>query len=137
MAFHVRFHLAMTGAAAALFLVTTGLFVSARDCSRETTQAGLNACVAGDAKLADQALNHAYQRLSAGLSGESRGLLRDAERAWIHFRDKHCAFVGSGTEGGSVQAMVISDCIAETTNARAMQLLDQLYCAEGDMSCAR
>ncbi|HEY0275912.1 MAG TPA: lysozyme inhibitor LprI family protein [Paenirhodobacter sp.] len=120
-------------------LIMAGLgapVAQAADCASAQTQADLNICVGEDYQLADRTLNAVYARLMKRLDPRARGLLRDAQRAWIPFRDKHCAFVGSGTEGGSIQGMVIAGCLTELTTARAGQIIAQLSCAEGDVSCA-
>lgn len=107
------------------------------DCSQARTQTELNACVGDDYAKADRTLNMLYDRLMKRLEGEDHARLRDAERAWIGFRDKHCAFVGGPSEGGTAHPMVVGSCLAELTAARAGELLYQLTCEEGDLSCVR
>ncbi|MDI5349426.1 lysozyme inhibitor LprI family protein, partial [Salmonella enterica subsp. enterica serovar Kentucky] len=38
--------------------------------------------------------------------------------AWIALRDADCALIRSGTEGGSVQPMIASQCLTDKTNER-------------------
>jgi hypothetical protein len=64
-----------------------------------------------------------------------RDLLKKAQLAWIALRDADCAFVGSGTEGGSVQPMIINQCMTEKTVEREAYLASMMQCEEGDLSC--
>ena len=50
-------------------------------------------------------------------------------------RDADCAFIGSGTEGGSVQPMIVNQCLAEKTVEREAFLASLMQCEEGDLSC--
>jgi uncharacterized protein YecT (DUF1311 family) len=105
-------------------------------CCEEATQTEMNACSSSDWKGLEAKRSLAYQTLMNRLKGEPpEELLGDAERAWIAFRDKHCAFIASATEGGSVQPMILADCLANLTKIRLQQLNDQLTCQEGDLSC--
>ncbi|TIP39744.1 MAG: DUF1311 domain-containing protein, partial [Mesorhizobium sp.] len=61
--------------------------------------------------------------------------LRDAQRAWIPFRDKECAFRTQPYADGSVYSTLVETCKAELTKARLAQLQHQLQCPEGDLSC--
>lgn len=111
--------------------------VAATDCTRAATQTELNACVGDDLGRADATLNALYQTLMKRISGDDRTRLRDAQRAWVAFRDKHCAFIGGPSAGGSMQPMVIAGCMAELTAERSGQFLQQLHCEEGDPACVR
>lgn len=64
-----------------------------------------------------------------------RDLLKKAQQAWIGLRDADCAFIGSGTEGGSVQPMIVNQCLAEKTAEREAFLATLMQCEEGDLSC--
>ena len=75
----------------------------------------------------DAALNTAYQALRANLSGEdvpagAADALRDAQRAWIPFRDAECQWRGNLTFGTSH----ITDgavCMLEVTAARVLDFV--------------
>jgi hypothetical protein len=88
-----------------------------------------------DAGNADAALNTTYKALLSKLDGGNQQRLREAQRAWIGFRDKECNFRAQGGEGGSSSASTRSDCIAELTRQRTDALEHQLDCPEGDVSC--
>lgn len=123
------------GLAAALLLPGGALMAS--DCAKLTERARIEACVGGDFKRADATLNTVYKQLMAKLGKSGQASLRDVERAWISFRDKHCAFVGSAAQGGSIQATIIGQCQTDLTVDRVAQMAQQLHCGEGDLSCVR
>jgi hypothetical protein len=59
----------------------------------------------------DAALNAAYKTLMAKLDAPAQARLRDAQRAWIAFRDKECAFRATD-----------SACVADLTRTRTQEL---------------
>lgn len=101
------------------------------------SQMELNQQAATTLQDADRQLNAVYTRLRARLGPESRARLQAAEQAWIHFRDRECAFIGAPTSGGSIHGMILAQCQARLTLVRAKDLEAQLNCPEGDMSCVR
>ena len=90
---------------------------------------------ADEAAQADAALNANYKVLSSQLDGANQQRLRDAQRAWIAFRDKECSFRAQGGDGGTASALASSSCIAELSQQRADALRRQLECPEGDVTC--
>lgn len=99
------------------------------DCANASAQTALNACAAQAYEFADAELNDAYEGalFAAGVvDGDgARGLqasLREAQRLWIPFRDAACEAEASIHEGGSMQPMVQSDCLARVTQARSQDL---------------
>ncbi len=91
------------------------------------SQAQMTACSAAGVSKSDEALNAAYQRLLAQLpDGQSRKDLRKAEKAWLGFRDAACAFEGDSVEGGSLQPMIVSQCISALTRERTHGLQTEL-----------
>jgi len=50
------------------------------------------AALSESARKADAELNATYERLTAGLNAEQKQSLRNAQRAWIAFRDSACSF---------------------------------------------
>ncbi|TIV98226.1 MAG: DUF1311 domain-containing protein [Mesorhizobium sp.] len=107
----------------------------AADCAAAKTQADLATCTAKDATSADAALNAVYRALAERLTTADQQRLRDAQRAWIPFRDKECAFRTRPYADGSVYSSLVETCKAELTQARLAQLQHQLQCPEGDLSC--
>ena len=68
----------------------------------------------------DKQLTIAYQELLKDGDPQQRELLRQAERAWIKFRDAHCAYMGAGE---SIIARVnAAQCLSDMTEKRAREL---------------
>lgn len=109
----------------------------AADCYDSPVQADLNACAGADFAKADAALNAAYKIVHDRLSADGQTRLRDAERAWIAFRDAECNFRSSGDDGGSAAVMIDVQCQAYLTNQRAEDLNKMKTCEDGDLSCPR
>ncbi|MNB92386.1 hypothetical protein D3C75_394890 [compost metagenome] len=119
-------------AGAALLLSSQAL---ADECTNATTQSEMNACSARQYQAADKKLNQTYQAASKRADTAQRDLLKRAQQAWITLRDADCAFVGSSTEGGSIQPMIVNLCLAEKTSEREAFLASLMQCEEGDLSC--
>lgn len=104
------------------------------DCVGDTTEAcqthpknfsTVNAtrCVAAEHEAWDGVLNEAYGRAMEALSGSARTQLREAQRAWIDYRDAACDVWPAIFEGGSVGRLFLLDCLADQTGRRAIDLL--------------
>ncbi|MDK9587086.1 lysozyme inhibitor LprI family protein [Lelliottia wanjuensis] len=119
-------------AGAALLLSASAL---ADECASATTQTDLNTCTAHQYQAADKKLNQTYQAAMKRAAAPQRELLKKAQQAWIGLRDADCAFAASGSEGGSVQPMIINQCMTEKTAEREAFLASLMQCEEGDLSC--
>ena len=119
--------------AGAALLLSAGAL--ADECDKATTQLELNTCSAQQYQAADNQLNQTYQAAVKRAEAPQRELLKKAQQAWIALRDADCAFIGSGTEGGSVQPMIVNQCLAEKTVEREAFLASLMQCEEGDLSC--
>ena len=86
------------------------------------SQKELNDTAAREYKNADADLNSTYKRLLGILSQSDKNLLIAAEKDWLKYRDSHCKFEGKQYQGGSMQPMIINNCLAETTRQRTAQL---------------
>ena len=71
--------------------------------------------VAQQQQSADLALNTQYTATMNGLLPPARLLLRDAQRAWITFRDQQCRYESSGFRAEST-------CVARLTTERTREL---------------
>ncbi|HGL6369118.1 TPA: lysozyme inhibitor LprI family protein [Citrobacter koseri] len=117
---------------AALLLSAQAL---ADDCANASTQMEMNTCAAAQFQTADKKLNETYQNALKRAEPPQRDLLKKAQIAWIALRDADCALVSSGTEGGSIQPMIASQCMTDKTDEREAFLASLLQCEEGDLSC--
>ncbi len=105
----------------------------ATECSNAMTQTDLNICFTQVYRRADTELNRVYAQLRGQISPAGQTLLRDAERAWIGYRDKECDFETAGSAGGSIRPMLIAQCLTALTNRRIAELANQRDCKEGDL----
>jgi uncharacterized protein YecT (DUF1311 family) len=98
------------------------------------TQIELNQGAAASFHRADKDLNAKYELLLRR-AGAHAAQFRAAQRAWIAFRDSECDFAASGAAGGSIYAMIFSQCLERLTRARIGAFDAYLACREGDLSC--
>lgn len=102
------------------------------DCANAQVQMELNFCAERDWMIADGDLNAAYKAAQEVMKGidaanpatqnEASSDLRDAQRAWVTFRDAACSAEGFLWYGGSGEQMVIYSCRARLTRVRAADL---------------
>ena len=124
----------------------TALLLSAQDpqwnCANPQAQQEMNYCAGQDSERADAELNTVYRtaiadaqradreyaRVTAGATGPGDGgpgeeaTLREAQRAWVSFRDAQCRMESFEARGGSMQPMLDSGCRATLTRARTAEL---------------
>ena len=104
------------------------------DCGYPLTQSEMTYCAEQGWHEADADLNAAYKdamakmrELDSYLDASLRGAadaLKEAQRAWIPYRDKACKAYGFQGRGGSIEPMLIYGCLATMTRARAEELKD-------------
>jgi len=109
----------------------------AEECNRLEKQQDLNQCYAKELRHSEQALDEAYKTIVDRLEGrpDAAMALELAEEAWKVYRDAECLFSASGSVGGSVYPMLLSECKDELTRARLARLNAYLQCKEGDIAC--
>ncbi|WEF26534.1 lysozyme inhibitor LprI family protein [Klebsiella aerogenes] len=107
----------------------------ADDCSNANTQTEMNQCAAAQYQAADKKLNETWEQALKRASGKQQELLKKAQLAWISLRDADCAFLASGAEGGSMQPMLISQCMTDKSVEREAFLASLLQCEDGDQNC--
>ena len=95
-------------------------------CSNADTQAEMNICAGQEYKTADAALNRVYQQLVAKLESEEKNQLKQAQTAWIKYRDTNCEFVADQYKGGSMRPMIYGLCLADVTRNRTSELRAQI-----------
>ena len=116
--------------------VQASLQAQAREhqCDDPQNQADMNACAAEDYAAADKALNEQWLATKKAATvwddlseadGRPRGAeerLLKAQRAWLAYRDSQCAALGFTVQGGTIQPMVVSSCLAGLTRKRTEEL---------------
>lgn len=115
-----------------LLTLVSAPFALAQDCANPQTQLEINECAALFYKLADEDLNLAYglardmarQIDSDSPAGQDSAvtLLRDAQRAWISYRDLACSAESMLAAGGSMQPALRFGCLERMTRTRTEDL---------------
>ena len=85
------------------------------------TTVGMTDCVMRETTAWDGILNDDYQQLMRSLDPEQKKALRDAQRAWIAYRDKTCGFYFELIRG-SIAQNLSAGCLAEETAGRVADL---------------
>ncbi|CTQ57035.1 hypothetical protein LP7551_05599 [Roseibium album] len=102
------------------------------DCNNAMTQMEMTHCAGVDWQEADADLNVAYKSamtamretdsyLPENLKGAT-DTLREAQRAWIPYRDKACEAYGFLARGGTLEPMLVLSCRADLTRQRTAEL---------------
>lgn len=94
-------------------------------CEGYGSQAEASGCAHREFQAADAELNKAYNRLAGILDAEEKAALKEAELAWIKYRDSNCTFESSQYAGGTMRPMIESFCMARVTKARTAELKEQ------------
>ncbi|GGO80046.1 hypothetical protein GCM10011348_15860 [Marinobacterium nitratireducens] len=92
--------------------------------SQDSTTYGMERCANEFHQRWDNLLNQAYRELMTVLDEDGQQKLRDAQRAWIKFRDSEITNMDniySHTQG-SMYIVVYAGNVMDITKARAMQL---------------
>ncbi len=78
-------------------------------------------CIVDETMRQDKQLNAVYKQLLGTVSAARQKDLREAQRAWIKFRDANCDFYYD-SEGGSSAQLIASDCRMTMTADRTAEL---------------
>lgn len=106
------------------------------DCSTAMAQQDLNQCAYDEWEAADATLNSVYREAMVLMDLWDRDLpqdevgaadaLKQAQRAWITFRDKACEAEGYAMKGGSAEPLLVYGCMRQLTEDRTAQLFAML-----------
>lgn len=107
------------------------------NCTDPQAQQEMNWCAAQEYAKADAALNAQWKKTAAAMKERDSDLDRShdtrpghfdtllaAQRAWLTYRDKHCASEGYYARGGSMEPLLVGTCKVRLTQARTQQLKD-------------
>ena len=95
-------------------------------CADAQSQAEMNICWGKEYKAADATLNQVYRQLLAKLDDEQKAQLKNAQTAWLKYRDANCEFVADQYKGGSMRPMIAAICLADVTQNRSTELKNQI-----------
>jgi len=82
-------------------------------------------CIQQELERQDARLNVAYKKLMDALDGDRKTKLREAQRAWIKFRDTYGDFLYD-PDGGTLARVKANHWHMQATADRARQLEDEL-----------
>lgn len=102
------------------------------DCGGANT-VSIGTCFGNALKLADVEMNDLYKKIMNQTSSKVyQTRLRDAQRAWIIFRDKSCLYENGTYEEtrGTLWSLGQAGCQAAFTKQRVMQLQEYLKTCE-------
>jgi len=124
----------------ALGLSGQAIAAEAGPCAKSMPQQDMNICISSAVNQADGVLNRVYGQLNEKLDVNGRRNLVAAERAWITFRDRECDLrSGYDTEhlekNGTIAPFLVGECKLDLTTRRTTDLLEQMKCPGGDLSC--
>jgi uncharacterized protein YecT (DUF1311 family) len=109
-----------------LLSLVTPIFSAAEDFRQCYDHAANNhamiRCAEMEYRHYDRLLNRNYRLLMRTLPEEEQARLREAQRAWIRFRDLECDFEGYEMRGGSGEPLLVLGCKALLTRKRAERL---------------
>lgn len=102
------------------------------NCANPTSQFEMTECAFRSADAADVLLNDEYRRAMAAAKAMDADfqlgpipladLLRDAQRAWIPFRDAACSVESGLAQGGTAQNQFFAECLERLTAQRIEDL---------------
>ena len=95
-------------------------------CAEAQNQADMNNCYVSEYKKADAKLNQVYRQLVSMLDDEEKSQLKEAQLAWLKYRDANCDFVGDQYKGGSLRPTIHAICLARVTSDRSTELKTQI-----------
>lgn len=115
----------------AIFLLFAIAQAHAADpCKGATTDMQLRECESKSLSAADAKLNIAYSKLTKLLDAEGKKKLKEAQRAWIAFRDANAVFAGDLNRGGTAEDLNIIGTKTNMTNARVKELQSEIEARE-------
>ena len=91
-------------------------------CQTQATTVEMVACADWHFKVADRWLNQVYAGVRAHQDTTANDLLRDAQRAWLKYRDAQCLSERDAARGGTMASILEIDCRASLTEERAQLL---------------
>lgn len=95
-------------------------------CATAQSQAEMNMCWGKEYKAADAKLNNTYQEFMSKVDQSEKVQLKNAQLAWLKYRDANCEFVADQYKGGTMRPMIAAMCLADVTNARVNELKSQI-----------
>ncbi|MDR2080391.1 MAG: lysozyme inhibitor LprI family protein [Campylobacteraceae bacterium] len=115
--------------------ILSAVFATAHECGDAEIQADLNACMTAEYENADKALNAVYSSYRAVLNNSQKATPKNAQAAWIEYKDLSCSFESSAAEGESIRLIIFNQCLTKKTKIRTEEIKELLSYREGDLAC--
>lgn len=81
----------------------------------------MSVCISSEYAVQDKKLNEVYKKLMSQLSDQRKQALREAQRQWIVYTEKNCAFYGD-PDGGTMAQLSAQECMLSSRAERAKEL---------------
>ena len=97
----------------------------------DKNQLGMNICSNDEYKFYDKYLNKLYKEQINHLKdgGEAKKNLRNAQRAWLPFRNQDCNYMAGDRENsGSIWSFMYNKCLTQRTRTRIQELEAYIEC---------
>ena len=92
-------------------------------CANAKTTAEMRDCAGKEYKQADVELNRVYKQLISKLGDEGhKAALKNAQQAWIRYRDTNCEYEGYLNRGGTIYPVIYTGCLTRMTKERTTEL---------------
>ena len=114
-----------------LFVLASGVASGQRrkksdPCASPLTQFEMNQCAGKAFRAADATMNQVYRRLVSMLDEDEKAQLKEAQTAWLKYRDTNCEFVADQYKGGSIRPLIEATCLGDMTKRRTTELKTQI-----------
>jgi uncharacterized protein YecT (DUF1311 family) len=96
------------------------------DCKNPMTTYDMRECASLDFEKADKKLNTAYNKLRKMQDKIGKQKLKDAQKAWIKYRDAKAVFDADAFRGGTAEPLLYTSSLTQTTKNRAKELKSDL-----------
>ena len=93
--------------------------------------ADMVACSERELAVWDAMLNASYDALRESFDETQADLLRDAQHAWIAYRDRNCD-LWYGLSDGTIRQVLGAGCVSDATARRALELMEIEAWPEGE-----
>jgi uncharacterized protein YecT (DUF1311 family) len=118
---------------AMLMLLPLGAVAENLNCAG--SQYEMNQCAAKTLQAEDVELNTRYQAAMGGADdATAKDLFRNAQRAWLAYRDATCAWEGDAARGGTLRPLLEISCAEQMTRQRLLELSHGLERREPGLS---
>ena len=105
------------------------------DCKSAESTYEMDVCAGRALKAVYLPMVALYNKLYAQYDAPNKKLLQASQRAWRDYERAECSFETNRTVGGTINPVMVTDCVTDLTKQRLARLKAQADCEEGDLSC--